>query len=345
MKVISIIGTVLVISFLMACNDAPELQKPPVEPTYDMSGFVKGADVSWITEMEGQGIKFYNQAGKEMECMTLMRELGMNTIRLRVWVNPSQSWCDQYDLLIKAWRAKQLGFRLMIDFHYSDNWADPGKQDKPAAWSNLTFDELKVAVASHTNEVLTRLKLNNIEPEWVQVGNETGNGMLWPDGNATDNMAQYAQLSNAGYDAVKQVFPQAKVIVHIHKGNENNRFRWIFDGLKDNGGKWDMIGMSLYPTADNWVAQSDDLISNMNDMIARYKTPVILCETGMPWDDEDTAFEYLNKLVIRCKAISNSQCEGILYWEPQSYNGWNGYTLGAFDGTGKPTKAMDAFQN
>ncbi len=345
MKILPIIWILLSFSLLIACDDSPELQKPQPEPVYDMTGFAKGADVSWLTEMESQGVKFYNQAGKEMECMKLMRELGLNTIRLRVWVNPVDGWCDQYDLLIKAWRAKELGFRLMVDFHYSDNWADPGKQDKPIAWATLAFDDLKTAVANHTNEVLTLLKRNNIEPEWVQVGNETGNGMLWPDGKASESMSNYAQLNNAGYDAVKRVFPSAKVIVHIHNGHQNSRFRSIFDGLKNNGGKWDMIGMSLYPTAENWTTLSDDIINNMNDMIARYNTPVIVCETGMPWDDPDTAYEFLSKLITRCQAIANNQCDGVLYWEPQSYNSWEGYTLGAFDGSGKPTKVMDAFKN
>ena len=345
MRILPTIWAALSLSLFAACDKAPELQKPLEAPTYDMTGFARGADVSWLTEMEQQGVKFYNRAGKEMECLHLMRELGINTIRLRVWVNPANGWCNQEDLLVKAWRAKQLGFRLMVDFHYSDNWADPGKQDKPAAWANLDFEALKTAVSNHTTEVLNLLKATDIEPEWVQVGNETGNGMLWPDGKASENMAQYAQLNNAGYDAVKQVFAKAKVIIHLQEGNKNQMYRWLFDGLKANGGKWDLIGMSLYPSAENWKALTDETIANMNDMIARYNTPVMVCETGMPWDDADTAYEYLSNLMTRCKGIPNNQCTGVLYWEPQSNNGWNGYTLGAFDASGKPTKAMDAFKN
>src|SRR5262245_28461707 len=98
--------------------------------------FAKGADISWITQMEAAGIKFYNASGTAMDCMQLMKSLGMNSIRLRVWVNPTNGWCNNADVVAKAKRAQQLGLRLMIDFHYSDYWADPGKQNKPAAWAS-----------------------------------------------------------------------------------------------------------------------------------------------------------------------------------------------------------------
>ena len=97
---------------------------PQTEPTYDMTGFAKGADVSWISQMETSGKKFYNAKGTEQDCMALLRDLGVNSIRLRVWVDPSDGWCNKKDVLLKAWRAKNLGQRIMVDFHYSDSWAD-----------------------------------------------------------------------------------------------------------------------------------------------------------------------------------------------------------------------------
>lgn len=337
---IAIVATLL--SFLSCSDD--DNNSSVEKPTYDMTGFAKGADVSWLTEMEKAGNKFYNSLGGETECMTLLRDLGVNSIRLRVWVDPANGWCNKDDMLIKAWRAHQLGMRLMIDFHYSDTWADPGKQAKPVKWANLTFDELKVAVTDHTVEVLTALKEYNITPEWVQVGNETGNGMLWNDGKADDNMANYAALNNAGYDAVKSVFPDAKVIVHIQNGDNNTLFRWIFDGLKNNGGKWDVVGMSLYPQADTWNSMNTACIENINDMIARYGSEVMICEVGMPWDSAEDCYDFLSDLMAKCKAVPDDKCLGIFYWEPQSYKGWNGYTLGAFDNSGKPTVALDAFK-
>ncbi|MDA3852818.1 MAG: glycosyl hydrolase 53 family protein [Bacteroidales bacterium] len=335
----------VILLFFTACNSEPQLQTPTDPPEYDMAGFAKGADVSWLTEMEKAGMSFYNANDQEEECMHLLRELGMNSIRLRVWVDPVIGWCNKQDVLVKAWRAKQLGMRIMIDFHYSDSWADPGVQEKPAAWVNLSFDELKTAVANHTTEVLNYLKENDITPEWVQVGNETGNGMLWEEGKASDNMAQYAALNNAGYDAIKAVFPEALVIVHIQNGYDNGHYRWLFDGLKNNGGKWDVIGMSLYPSVDDWETLTSQISTNMNDMISRYGSLVMVCETGMPWTEAEIANRFLTDLIEACKAIENDQCLGVFYWEPQSYNGWKSYSLGAFDNSGKATIALDAFAN
>ncbi|MDL2304596.1 arabinogalactan endo-1,4-beta-galactosidase [Bacteroides sp. OttesenSCG-928-D19] len=332
----------LAAGILIACSDDKETNwSKPTE--YDMTGFARGADVSWLTEMEKAGIKFYNTNGQQKECMTLLRDLGMNAIRLRVWVNPAEGWCNKADLLVKAIRAHNLGFRLMIDFHYSDWWADPGQQTKPAAWATLSFDELKAAVANHTRDVLSTLKENNLSPEWVQVGNETGDGMLWDDGRASRDMAAYAALNNAGYDAVKEIFPQAKVIVHRQEGDRNSHFRWLFDGLKANGGKWDVIGMSLYPNKDNWKQLADNCLANMNDMIARYNTEVIIAEIGMPWDQPGECKQLLTHIITQSRAIANNKCLGVFYWEPQSYGGWKGYTLGAFDNNGMPTAAMEAF--
>src|SRR5450830_920025 len=119
------------------------------------ASFAKGADISWLTQMESSGKKFYNSAGAEQECMALLKSLGMNSVRLRVWVNPSGSWNNSADVVAKAIRAKNLGLRIMIDFHYSDTWADPGQQAKPAAWASLDFATLKTSLATHTTTVLT----------------------------------------------------------------------------------------------------------------------------------------------------------------------------------------------
>jgi arabinogalactan endo-1,4-beta-galactosidase len=309
----------------------------------DTTSFAKGADVSWVTQMEANSVKFYNSAGVATECMTLLKSLGMNSIRLRVWVNPSDGWCNKADVLVKALRAKNLGMRIMIDFHYSDTWADPSNQTKPSAWSSLSFAGLKTAVTSHTTEVLTLLNNNGITPEWVQVGNETGNGMLWEDGKASVSMANYAALVNAGYSAVKSVFSSAKVIVHLQNGYDNSLYRWLFDGLKNNGAKWDVIGMSLYPSTSNWQTYNAQCLANMNDMVSRYGSEVMICEVGMSWDQAAICKSFLADLITKVKSVSSNKGLGVFYWEPESYNSWNSYTLGAFDSSGKPTVALDAF--
>ena len=328
---------------------------PEQEKKYDMTGFAKGADVSWLTELESNGTLFYDANGKPQECMALLRDLGMNSIRLRVWVNPDGGWCGKDDVVAKAWRAHKLGMRLMIDFHYSDTWADPGKQYVPAAWKDYTFEQMKQAVADHTRDVLTALKERNIDVEWVQVGNETSDGMLWNDadgadalavtGRASKNMANFAAYVNAGYDAVKAVYPDAKVIVHLDKGNKLSQYTWMFDGLKQHGAKWDVIGMSLYPdwiTDQTWQQVSDDCLANMQTLSTKYGCNVILSEIGMVWNSENAA-PFLKKMVDGCKALSI--CEGVFYWEPETYGNLNGYDKGAFEDSGKPTVALqEAFK-
>ena len=346
-KMKTIKKTLLVLIFfgLLACNKSNSnnsggtVTPPPPTP----SNFAKGADVSWITQMESSGRTFLNGSGTAQDCFQILKNLGMNSIRLRVWVNPAGGWNNTADVLVKALRAKALGMRIMIDFHYSDSWADPGQQTKPTAWAAQDFATLKTSVASHTTSVLTELKNNFIIPEWVQVGNETNNGMLWPEGRASTNMANFAQLVNAGYDAVKAVFPSAKVIVHVSNGWDNSLFRWLFDGLKNNGGKFDIIGMSLYPTSTNWATFNSQCLSNMNDMVARYEKEVMVVEVGMSWDQSAACNSFLADLITKTKSVTGSKGLGVLYWEPQAYNGWQVYTLGAFDNSGKPTVALNAF--
>ncbi len=304
----------------------------------------RGADVSWLTEMEQSGKKFYKNDSTQVECIRLLRSLGMNSIRLRVWVNPSDGWCNTADLLVKAKRARDLGMHLLIDFHYSDSWADPSKQNKPVAWSTLSFIDLRSAVSNHTTAVLTALKDNGITPDWVQVGNETGNGMLWPEGKASVDMANYALLSNAGYQAVKAVFPTAKVMIHVQNGWDNALFRWIFDGLKAQGAKWDVIGLSLYPTNINWSSLNAQCLNNMNDMASRYGSEVMVCEVGMDWRYADACKLFLSDLIVKVKSVVNKKGLGVFYWEPECYGGWKNYGLGAFDNNGKPTIALDAFK-
>jgi len=333
--------TILLIAMSFSCNKAGGDPEPPPTPPDD---FAKGADVSWITQMEAEGRKFYNNAGAQTEGMALLKALGMNTIRLRVWVNPANGWNNQADVVAKAIRAKDLGMRIMIDFHYSDSWADPGKQIKPAAWSALDFSALKTALSDHTKAVLNALKANGVTPEWVAVGNETNDGMLWPDGKASTNMANFAQLINTGYDAVKEIFPRAKVIVHTSNGYDNGLFRWMYDGLKNNGAKYDVIGMSLYPSPSDWSTLATQCLSNMNDMVSRYDKEVMVVEVGMSWDQPTASKAFLTDIIAKVRSVANKKGLGVLYWEPQAYNNWQGYTLGAFDNSGKPTAALDAFK-
>jgi len=324
-----------------SCNKKAATQPEPI-PVTDTS-FAKGADVSWVTQMESQGIKFYNAKGAQEDLFQILKDEGMNAIRLRAWVNPAGGWCNTTDVVAKALRAKALGMKILVDFHYSDTWADPGHQAIPAAWQNQTIAQLDSSLSAYTKEVLDTLQINGISPTWVQIGNETNDGMLWPVGQASVNMGNFASLINSGYDAVKSVFPSAKVIVHISNGFDNSLFRWVFDGLKSNGAKWDVIGMSLYPSASNWSQLNNQCLANMNDMISRYGKQVMVCEIGMSVTDSAQCENFISDLIQKSESVANNNCLGVFYWEPESYNNWEGYTLGAFNNSGQPTTALDAF--
>lgn len=324
----------------ITCTKSGSQNVPVLTPT---SSIIKGADVSWLTQMENTGKKFYNSSSTEMECMQLLKNMGVNSIRLRVWVNPAAGWCNTADVVAKAIRAKALGMKIMIDFHYSDSWADPGQQTKPAAWIGQDIATLQTSVYNHTLAVMNALKTNSITPDWVQVGNETNDGMLWPEGKASVNMANYAKFFIAGYNAVKAVSPSSKVMVHVSNGYDNALFRWNLDGLKTNGAVWDVIAMSLYPTAANWSTLNSQCLANMNDMVARFGSEIMVCEVGMSWDQAATCNSFLTDLLAKVKAVSYNKGLGVFYWEPQAYSSWQGYTLGAFDNAGKPTIALNAF--
>ena len=303
--------------------------------------FAEGADVSWVDQLESAGYSFYNASGVKADPFVLLKGLGVNAIRLRVWVNPSGGWCNAADTLYKAKRAAAQGQRIMIDFHYSDSWADPGQQTLPADWRSHGVAQLNTDVYAHTHDVLNYLKSNGIAVEWVQVGNEINGGMLWPQGS-TSHFGQLAGFINSGYDATKSVYPNAQVVLHLANGHDNAVFRWFFDNVKVAGAKWDVIGLSHYPTASNWSSRNASVAANMNDMVARYGKPVIVAEVGMDWQQATAARSMLSDLLAKVRALG-SKGLGVFYWEPEAWPGWQGYTMGALDGSGRFTSALDPY--
>ena len=333
------LSTRLLLVFLLlgACWRPASAQTTPA--------FAKGADISWVTEMEANNYKFYNKAGAQQDLFALLKsDYGLNTIRLRVWVNPPGGYGGPADVLAKAQRAQALGYRLLLDFHYSDTFADPGHQTKPAAWQNYTVAQLKQAVYDHTAAVLTTLKTNGITPDWVQVGNETNDGMLWPEGRITVNgFGNFAAFVDQGYAAVKAVSPTTKVVVHIANGYSNGTFRYIFDGLQANGARWDVMGLSLYPDAATWPTFTAQAQANMNDLVARYPgKEVMVVEVGLDSYVPIATREMLLDLIAKTQAVPGGKGLGVVYWEPEAYN-WQGYTKGAWGTDGHATVAMDGF--
>ncbi len=316
--------------------------------------FVKGADVGFLTGQERRGVVFHDRQGKERECLELLKtDYQMSAIRMRVWVNPRNGTNDKNELLAMALRAKKLGMDLMVDFHYADSWADPSQQPIPAAWQGHSYKQMKADLRAHTIDVLQLLKQNGVTPRWVQVGNETANGLLWPMGHIEKNPKQYAGFIRAGYDAVKEVFPEAIVIVHLDRGHKQSLYDWNLDIVRKYGGKWDMVGMSLYPywaRKDHPELNPDsiitDCIRNIRHVSRKYQCDVMIVETGFEVDEQhpevmEEGRQQLARIVSEARNETDGHCRGVFYWEPQCLPG--GYKLGAFDSKARPTAIMDGF--
>jgi len=308
-----------------------------------------GADLSGVTELEAAGQKFQDTQGIETDLFTLLKSYGINGARIRVWVDPKGGFCAPEDVLGMALRAKKAGMEIMIDFHYSDWWADPGKQNIPARWKGYSYEQLKGAVAEHTASTLQMLRNAGIDVKWVQVGNETTNGMMWPMAH-TDNMAQYAGLTRTGYDAVKTIYPDATVIVHLDNGFDEELYNRVFDGLKNNGAKWDMIGMSLYPY---WSIQGgkvktedellDKAVKNIRDLKKKFGTDIMVVEIGTEANRPTEGKAFMDKALKRLYTETDRACKGVWYWAPEADGVLDGYKLGAFQNR-RPTIIMDSFK-
>jgi len=318
------------------------------------ANFVKGADVGFLQGQERRGVVFHDRNGRERECLELLKtDYQMSAIRMRVWVNPRGGDCDKNELLAMAKRVKALGMDLMVSFHYSDTWADPKQQGIPAAWKGHSYKQMKRDLREHTIDVLTLLKQNGITPRWVQVGNETANGMLWPMGHIEKNPKQYAGFIGAAYDAVKEVFPQSIVIIHLDRGHKQSLYDWNLDIVKKNGGKWDMIGMSLYPywaRKDHPELNADSIITdcmrNIRYCSKKYGCDVMIVETGFEVDEQhpelmEEGRRQLTRVVREAQTETDGHCRGVFYWEPQCLPG--GYKLGAFNSKAQPTAIMEGF--
>lgn len=320
------------------------------KPGTKQKEFAKGADIGWLPQMEATGYKFYNDNGKEEDCMKILKDHGINTIRLRTWVNPSSDRASGHnskeETVAMAVRAQKWGMRIMIDFHYSDSWADPGKQKKPAAWEGHPFPQLLQDVYDYTYDVMNDLKKAGVTPEWVQVGNETPGGMIYPEGS-TRNWPQLAQLINKGHDAIKAVSPRSKVILHLDQGNNKERFRTWFDSATVHGAKYDVIGLSYYPWwlegKPDYTLSIDDLGSNMNELAERYGKEVMVVEVGGEDTKPQNTYDMLVAVIQKVKAVPNRKGLGVIYWEPEGARSWSHYALSAWGADGRPTKALDAF--
>ena len=294
-----------------------KLLEPAAEqlnPSTEVLPKMIGADISFLPQLESRGMKFIDK-GVESDAIEILKNHGLNYIRLRIFVNPenengyspNQGFCDLEHTLQMAKRIKDAGLNLLLDFHYSDTWADPQKQFKPKVWKGLEFEELTSTLKEYTKSVLLSLKEQGTLPEMVQVGNEINHGIVWPEGHIS-NLDNLAELLKAGTEAVREVDPKIFVMMHLALGGQNEEAVFWFDNMIARGVDFDIIGLSYYP---RWHCTLDDLNFNMHDLIKRYQKDINIVEYS--------AFKRQVHHVVF--GLSDNRGNGTAIWEP--LNTWS----------------------
>lgn len=280
--------------------------------------FMIGADISEVPANEARGGVYLDADGQVADPLVIMKDQGFDIIRLRIFVDPTaergysrDGFCGTQSTIDFAKRIVAAGMEFALDFHYSDTWADPDKQYKPASWEGLTGKALEDKLYEYTKDVLTQLKEAGAAPTVVQVGNEINHGLVWPEGylddNATEeNWAAAMGLYVAGQKAVREVLPKAKLQIHLALGGENTLCRQYLDYMKKYGAEFDIIGLSYY---ERWHETYDDLKANLYDLTAHYKVPVCVCEYGANADN----IRIINDIV---RSVPKGMGYGTMAWAP-----------------------------
>ena len=255
-----------------------------------MSKFVKGMDLSTLLEMERCGAKYYDH-GQEMDILDIMKKYDVDTIRLRLWNDPKSESGEPYgagnndlaETIAIGKRVTDAGLGVLLNFHYSDFWADPGKQIKPKAWASYGVEELEKAVYDFTKDSLQKVLDAGVNVTMIQVGNELSNGLLWPEGQLPnyDNVAKFV---SAGIRACREVKADIPLMIHLDNGGNNALYRDWFDHYMERGEDFDYIGLSYYPF---WHGTLHMLEDNMNDIAVRYGKELIVAEVSMGHTMED----------------------------------------------------------
>lgn len=293
---------------------AAEVHKVTTKPFVPVKHVDKmlGADISFLPELESRGLKFFDK-GIEKDGIQLIKDHGFNYVRLRIFNNPAadsgyspkKGFCDLEHTKQMAKRVKAAGMKFLLDFHYSDYWADPGKQYKPSAWKDLSMEQLKQTVHDYTKSVMQALKGQGTLPDMVQVGNEINHGMMWPDGRIS-NLDNLAQLINEGINAVKEVSPSSAIMLHVALGGQNAESVFFINSMLERGLQWDVLGLSYYP---KWHGTLEDLQNNATDIAKRYKFDVIVVEySQLKREVNEIAFN-----------IPGNKGKGTAIWEPLSW--------------------------
>lgn len=336
-----------------------------------MQEFKKGMDISFLPELEDKGMKIKDFDGNEMDGFDLAKKYGVNAIRLRLWNNPenveeSKGYCNLSDTIAMAKRIKAHQMSFMLNFHYSDFWADPGKQRKPKDWENLEFSELKEAVFTYTRDTLLTLKGEGVLPEIVQIGNEIRSGLLFPEGELP-NYKGMVELVNAGIQGARAVADSdtMKIMIHLDQGGRYFYIKEWFDkafeaGLED----FDLIGLSYYPF---WHGTFMDLKETLSKLVLDYQKPIMIVETAHAWRKSAHGFidesqekiagvlatpegqkKVLDLVMNITASLPNQMGCGVYYWEPlcmpqPGEGGW-AENMGLLDENGQVLEGIHSFE-
>ena len=331
----------------------------------DKLDFLTGGDISALPKLESLGA-VYKDSGHAGDAIRIMRDCGCTCFRVRLFVNPTMKEVVVQDLpyAIKlGQRIKATGASLLLDLHYSDTWADPQKQTKPAAWATLAFPALEKQVEDYSADVIKAFKAARCLPDIVQVGNEITPGFLWPDGKLgapEGGWDHFATLLKAGIRGVKKPLgaeDRVKLMIHADCGGDAGKTRWFFDHLRERQVGFDMIGLSYYPW---WHGGMDKLRENLAQTAQRYGKEIVVVETAYPWrtcgETKNMNWpmtplgqeQFLRELVEAVRATPDQLGRGVIWWYPESVrvNGlsvWMGGDVALFDEAGTALPAMKAF--
>ena len=364
----------LLILLLAACGDDGPSEPRDDGPSYD--GLLLGGDISALARIEDWGGEFRDAQTRPADAIELMREAGANTFRLRIFVDPDGSDVLVNDLaytIALAQRVKATGATLLLDFHYSDTWADPSKQFTPAAWDTLDFDVLEAQVETYSADVIAAMKAAGVLPDIVQIGNEIDGGLLWPLGKIgwegyTDpiNYERFGRLLKAGIrgiDSALDAGDDVRIMLHYSNGASVSGTQWFFDHVAAQGVEYDMIGLSWYVF---WHGPLSALRANLHATAERYGKPIMVVETTYPWRDDWTPgsgaqvgwnaweqtpegqAEFLRDLIDTVAEVPDDLGAGVLWWYPEAIQVpgrfvWGGGALALFTSAGRLLPAGEVF--
>ena len=334
-------ATVLSLLLLMQCS--------PLRA----SEYAIGADLSFLKQAEDHG-KVFKDNGAAKPGLEIFKDHGYNWIRLRLFHTPTELPNNLEYTIALAKAAKKLGFHFLLDYHYSDTWADPGKQFLPKAWEGLSHAQLVKAVFDYTKQTIAAFREAEVLPDMVQIGNEVINGMLWPDGRLPGNWDNFADLLKAGIAGVEAGTGDAlhpRIMIHIDRGGDQVRTKDFFDKLHSYHISYDVIGQSYYPW---WHGSLNDLRENMLFMAREYKKDIIVVEAAYNWtpaeykkrpgpfpespEGQKQFLEEVNRIV---QETPDGLGKGVFWWEP-AVTGPLG-SRGFFDDTGNALPVITTF--